>query len=46
MTFSAGGKQYVAIEVGYGGAAEHWQNDIFPEMWKSKTPNVLYVFSL
>lgn len=46
MTFAAGGKQYIAIEVGYGGAAEQWQNDIFPEMWKSKTPNVLYVFSL
>lgn len=46
MTFAAGGKQYVAIEVGYGGAAEQWQNDIFPEMWLSNTANVLYVFSL
>jgi len=46
MTYSAGGKQYIAIEVGYGGAAEQWQNDIFPEMWLSNTANILYAFSL
>ena len=45
ITFEAEGKQYVAIEVGYGGAHQQWSNDITPEMWFSNTPNVLYVFS-
>ena len=46
MSFEAEGRQYIAIEVGYGGAQEQWNNDIHPEMWLSNTSNVLYVFGL
>jgi alcohol dehydrogenase (cytochrome c) len=46
MTFSSNGKQYIAIEVGLGGAWPQWFVSATPEL-KSQVPsNVLYVFEL
>ena len=46
MTFMSSGKQYVAIEVGLGGAWPQWFVSATPEL-KSQVPsNVLYVFEL
>jgi alcohol dehydrogenase (cytochrome c) len=46
MTFESEGKQYVAIEVGLGGAWPQWFVSATPEL-KSQVPsNVLYVFEL
>lgn len=46
MTFAANGKQYVAVEVGLGGAWPQWFVSATPEL-KSQVPsNVLYVFEL
>lgn len=46
MTFSSNGRQYIAIEVGLGGAWPQWFVSATPEL-KSQVPsNVLYVFEL
>ena len=46
ITFMANGKQYIAIEVGLGGAWPQWFSDSTPEMKQAVPSNVLYVFSL
>lgn len=46
MSFTAGGKQYVAIEVGLGGAWPQWFTDSTPELKAAVPSNVLYVFAL
>lgn len=46
MTYSINGKQYIAIEVGLGGAWPQWFTDSTPELKKAVPSNVLYVFSL
>ena len=46
MTYLAGGKQYIAIEVGLGGAWPQHFTDSTPELKKAVPSNVLYVFSL
>lgn len=46
MTFAANGKQYIAIEVGLGGAWPQWFTDSTPELKAAVPSNVLYVFSL
>ena len=46
MSFTADGKQYIAIEVGLGGAWPQWFVSATPEL-KSQVPsNMLYVFAL
>ena len=46
MSFMADGKQYIAIEVGLGGAWPQWFVSSTPEL-KSQVPsNMLYVFAL
>ncbi len=46
MSFMADGKQYIAIEVGFGGAWPQWFVSATPEL-KSQVPsNMLYVFAL
>ena len=46
MSFMADGKQYIAIEVGLGGAWPQWFVSATPEL-KSQVPsNMLYVFAL
>ncbi len=45
MTFAAGGKQYVAILVGYGGSIGVWGN-IMNVGWKWGQPRHLLVFTL
>lgn len=46
MSFMADGKQYIAIEVGLGGAWPQWFISSTPEL-KSQVPsNMLYVFAL
>ena len=46
MSYMAGGKQYIAILVGLGGAWPQWFTDSTPELKKAVPSNVLYVFSL
>jgi alcohol dehydrogenase (cytochrome c) len=46
MTFTAGGKQYVAILVGQGGAWDKWFIEATPELKKVAPSSMLYVFSL
>ena len=46
MTFSAGGKQYVAILVGLGGAWPKWFLASTPGLEKVEPGQMLYVFSL
>ena len=46
MSYSVDGKQYIAIEVGLGGAWPQWFDDSTPELKKMRPSNVLYVFSL
>ena len=46
MSFEAGGKQYIAIQVGLGGAWPQWFTDSTPELKSAVPSNVLYVFSL
>jgi alcohol dehydrogenase (cytochrome c) len=46
ISFMSAGKQYIAIQVGLGGAWPQWFADATPEL-KSQVPsNVLYVFEL
>ncbi len=46
MTFTADGKQYVAILVGQGGAWDKWFIEATPELKKVAPSSMLYVFSL
>jgi alcohol dehydrogenase (cytochrome c) len=46
ITFSADGKQYVAILVGQGGAWDKWFIDATPELKSMHPSSTLYVFSL
>ena len=46
MTFSSGNKQYVAIEVGLGGAWPQWFVSATPELKEQVPSNMLYVFEL
>ncbi len=46
MSYEADGKQYIAIEVGLGGAWPQWFTDSTPELKAAVPSNVLYVFSL
>ena len=46
MTFMADGKQYVAIEVGLGGAWPQWFVSATPELKGQVPSNMLYVFEL
>jgi alcohol dehydrogenase (cytochrome c) len=46
MSFMADGKQYIAIEVGLGGAWPQWFISSTPDLKYQVPSNVLYVFSL
>jgi len=46
MSYEADGKQYIAIEIGLGGAWPQWFTDSTPELKGAVPSNVLYVFSL
>lgn len=46
MSFMVDGKQYVAIEVGLGGAWPQWFVSATPELKAQVPSNVLYVFAL
>ena len=46
MTFMSGSKQYVAIEVGLGGAWPQWFVSATPELKAQVPSNMLYVFEL
>jgi alcohol dehydrogenase (cytochrome c) len=46
MTYMANGKQYVAIEVGLGGAWPQWFVSATPELKTQVPSNMLYVFEL
>ncbi len=47
MTFMSEGKQYIAVEVGLGGAfPQWWAANVTPELMWQQPGNVLYVFSL
>ncbi|MCC7548632.1 MAG: PQQ-dependent dehydrogenase, methanol/ethanol family [Burkholderiales bacterium] len=46
MTFMSNGKQYVAIEVGLGGAWPQWFVSATPELKTQVPSNMLYVFEL
>ena len=46
MSFMADGKQYIAIEVGLGGAWPQWFVSATPELKAQVPSNMLYVFSL
>ena len=46
MTFTADGKQYMAILVGQGGAWDKWFIEATPELKTIKPSSALYVFSL
>jgi len=46
MTFTADGKQYVAILVGQGGAWDKWFIESTPELKKVAPSSMLYVFAL
>jgi alcohol dehydrogenase (cytochrome c) len=46
MTFMSGNKQYVAIEVGLGGAWPQWFVSATPELKEQVPSNMLYVFEL
>jgi len=46
MTFTADGKQYVAILVGQGGAWDKWFIEATPELKAVHPSSALYVFSL
>ncbi|MCY4429947.1 MAG: adenylosuccinate synthetase, partial [Rhodospirillales bacterium] len=44
--YEADGKQYIAIQVGLGGAWPQWFTDSTPELKTAVPSNVLYVFAL
>ncbi|MCW5619544.1 MAG: PQQ-dependent dehydrogenase, methanol/ethanol family [Burkholderiales bacterium] len=46
MTFMSNGKQYIAIEVGLGGAWPQWFVSATPELKTQVPSNMLYVFEL
>ncbi len=46
MSYMANGKQYVAIEVGLGGAWPQWFVSSTPELKTQVPSNILYVFAL
>ena len=46
ITFSADGKQYVAILVGLGGSWDKWFIESTPELKQIQTGSMLYVFAL
>jgi len=46
MTFMSGNKQYVAIEVGLGGAWPQWFVSATPELKEQVPSNMLYVFEV
>ena len=46
MTFEVGGKQYIAILVGMGGAWDKWFIDSTPELKTMQPGSMLYVFGL
>jgi alcohol dehydrogenase (cytochrome c) len=46
MSFMSGGKQYIAIEVGLGGAWPQWFVSATPELKTQVPSNLLYVFEL
>ncbi len=46
MTFEVGGKQYIAILVGMGGAWDKWFIDSTPELKTMQPGSMLYVFAL
>ncbi len=46
MTFTADGKQYLAILVGVGGVWDKWFNDTTPELKSQSPSSMLYVFAL
>ena len=46
MTFTADGKQYIAILAGMGGAWDKWFIDSTPELKSMQPGSVLYVFAL
>jgi len=46
MSFAVDGKQFIAVEVGLGGAWPQWFDNSTPELKKMRPSNVLYVFSL
>jgi alcohol dehydrogenase (cytochrome c) len=46
MSFMADGKQYIAIEVGLGGAWPQWFVSATPELKAQVPSNMLYVFAL
>jgi alcohol dehydrogenase (cytochrome c) len=46
ISYEADGKQYIAIQVGLGGAWPQWFTDSTPELKAAVPSNVLYVFSL
>ena len=46
ITFKADGKQYIAVEVGNGGAWGHWFVDATPGLKKVEPSSTLYVFGL
>ena len=46
MSYMADGKQYVAIEVGLGGAWPQWFVSATPELKAQVPSNMLYVFAL
>ena len=46
ITFAVNGKQYIALEVGNGGAWGHWFIDATPGLKKIEPSSTLYVFGL
>ena len=46
ISFSADGKQYIALEVGLGGAWPQWFVSATPELKPQVPSNMLYVFEL
>ena len=46
ISYEADGKQYIAIQVGLGGAWPQWFTDSTPELKAAVPSNLLYVFSL
>lgn len=46
VTFTVDGKQYIALEVGSGGAWGHWFIDSTPGLRKIEPSSTLYVFGL
>ena len=46
ISYEADGKQYIAIQVGLGGAWPQWFTNSTPELKAAVPSNILYVFSL